>query len=273
MLPWALGQGLALPRGRGAGAAAAARRGGCAGAATRSGYRRRSRRSWRRCGGSRSRLTDEGFHDCALIGFAGAPFTVACYMVEGGGSRDFAATRTMAYAQPALFERLIALLTEATVSYLSAQIEAGAEAVMLFDSLGRHPVALAVPPACHRADAGYRQRAAAASSRGAGHWLSPARRSAGRRVCGGNAGGWHRAGHLDGPRPRRSRLIPARTALQGNLDPLALVAGGQALRRETAAILTALKGRADACSTSAMASCRRRRPSTSPRWLEQVRAA
>ena len=55
-------------------------------------------------------------------------------MVEGGGSRDFAATRTMAYAQPELFERLIALLTEATVSYLSAQIEAGAEAVMLFDS-------------------------------------------------------------------------------------------------------------------------------------------
>ena len=72
----------------------------------------------------RSRLADEGFADCALIGFAGAPFTVACYMVEGGGSRDFAATRTMAYAEPGLFERLIALLIEATVSYLSAQIEA-----------------------------------------------------------------------------------------------------------------------------------------------------
>ena len=82
----------------------------------------------------RSGLADEGFTDCALIGFAGAPFTVACYMVEGGGSRDFAATRTMAFAQPGLFEQLIALLAEATVSYLSAQIDAGAEAVMLFDS-------------------------------------------------------------------------------------------------------------------------------------------
>ena len=72
----------------------------------------------------RSGLADEGFTDCALIGFAGAPFTVACYMVEGGGSRDFAATRTMAFAQPGLFEQLIALLAEATVSYLSAQIDA-----------------------------------------------------------------------------------------------------------------------------------------------------
>ncbi len=83
---------------------------------------------------ARAGLADEGFADCALIGFAGAPFTVACYIVEGGGSRDFAATRTMAYTQPALFERLIALLTEATVIYLTGQIEAGAEAVMLFDS-------------------------------------------------------------------------------------------------------------------------------------------
>lgn len=83
---------------------------------------------------ARSSLAAEGFADCALIGFAGAPFTVACYMVEGGGSRDFATTRTMAYAQPALFERLIALLTETTASYLSAQIDAGAESVMLFDS-------------------------------------------------------------------------------------------------------------------------------------------
>ena len=69
-----------------------------------------------------------------LIGFAGAPFTVACYMVEGGGSKDFAAHAAMAYAQPELFDRLIALLTEATIEYLAAQVEAGAEALMLFDS-------------------------------------------------------------------------------------------------------------------------------------------
>ena len=110
----------------------------------------------------RSGLTKEGFADCALIGFAGAPFTVACYMVEGGGSRDFAATRTMAYAQPELFDRLIRLLTEATVSYLAAQIDAGAEVVMLFDTLGWPPVARAVPPARHQAGTDDRGRAAAA---------------------------------------------------------------------------------------------------------------
>src|SRR5215469_5392581 len=76
----------------------------------------------------RAGLAAEGFDDCALIGFAGAPFTVACYMVEGGGSRDFAATRGMAYERPELFERLIGVLTDATVTYLAAQIEAGAEA-------------------------------------------------------------------------------------------------------------------------------------------------
>ena len=78
----------------------------------------------------RSRLDDR----TALIGFAGAPFTVACYMVEGGGSKDFAAVRRMAYEDPGLFGWLMSVLTEATIDYLAAQIEAGAEAVMLFDS-------------------------------------------------------------------------------------------------------------------------------------------
>ncbi|HEY4253429.1 MAG TPA: uroporphyrinogen decarboxylase family protein, partial [Roseomonas sp.] len=70
----------------------------------------------------------------ALIGFAGGAFTVACYMVEGHGSKDYAAARTMAYADPALFGRLIRILVEATAEYLIAQADAGAEALMLFDS-------------------------------------------------------------------------------------------------------------------------------------------
>ena len=82
----------------------------------------------------RAGLRDEGFDATTLIGFAGAPFTVACYMVEGGGSRDFANTRAMAYRDPALFARLIDVLTQASIEYLSAQAEAGAEALMLFDS-------------------------------------------------------------------------------------------------------------------------------------------
>src|SRR5438132_8795130 len=70
----------------------------------------------------------------ALIGFAGAPWTVATYMVEGGSSRDFRLTKSWAYRDPSGFAALIDLLTEATIIYLSAQITAGAEVVQLFDS-------------------------------------------------------------------------------------------------------------------------------------------
>lgn len=70
----------------------------------------------------------------ALIGFAGAPWTVASYMVEGSGSKEFTEVKRMAYGEPALFQRLIDLLTKATGDYLIAQIDAGAEAVQIFDS-------------------------------------------------------------------------------------------------------------------------------------------
>jgi uroporphyrinogen decarboxylase len=72
--------------------------------------------------------------ETALIGFAGAPWTVATYMIEGGSSREFAVARRMAWVRPDLFGRLIDLLVETTIDYLSMQIEAGAEAVQLFDS-------------------------------------------------------------------------------------------------------------------------------------------
>lgn len=72
--------------------------------------------------------------ETALIGFAGAPWTVACYMVEGGGSRDFATVKAFAYRDPEGFGALIDLLVDATAMHLSAQIRAGAEAVQIFDS-------------------------------------------------------------------------------------------------------------------------------------------
>lgn len=72
--------------------------------------------------------------EVALIGFAGAPWTVATYMVEGGTSRDFATVKALAYGDPMTFGRLIDRLVEATASYLIAQIDAGAEALQLFDS-------------------------------------------------------------------------------------------------------------------------------------------
>ena len=187
-------------------------------------------------------LADEGFADSALIGFAGAPFTVACYMVEGGGSRDFAATRTMAYAQPALFERLIALLTEATVSYLSAQIDAGAEAVMLFDTW-----AGILPPTQFRRHVIAPAQAIVSALRQR-HPTVPVIGFP--RLAGLLLGDYATATQVDGIGLDTSmdlglaaRVIPTRTAIQGNLDPLALVAGGQVLRHETAAILSVSRGR------------------------------
>ncbi len=70
----------------------------------------------------------------ALIGFAGSPWTVATYMVEGGGSKDYQATRTWAYADPEAFGRLIDLLVDATSAYLVEQVRNGAEIIQLFDT-------------------------------------------------------------------------------------------------------------------------------------------
>ena len=80
------------------------------------------------------RLVRAGVGEATLIGFAGSPFTVACYMVEGQGTKEFAHVRRMAYSQPGLFAQLMDTVTDATIEYLSAQIDAGAEVVMLFDS-------------------------------------------------------------------------------------------------------------------------------------------
>ena len=71
-----------------------------------------------------------------LIGFAGSPWTLACYMVEGAGSDDYRLVKTMLYARPDLLHRILAVNAEAVAQYLNAQIEAGAQAVMIFDSWG-----------------------------------------------------------------------------------------------------------------------------------------
>jgi uroporphyrinogen decarboxylase len=71
---------------------------------------------------------------CTLIGFAGSPWTVATYMVEGRGSKDYVETKKWAYSDPEGFDQLIDLLVQATIEYLLKQIEAGAEVVQLFDT-------------------------------------------------------------------------------------------------------------------------------------------
>jgi uroporphyrinogen decarboxylase len=189
----------------------------------------------------RSMLTKEGFGDTALIGFAGAPFTVACYMVEGGGSRDFAAVRGMAYRQPALFRRLMDTLTDATITYLSAQVEAGAEVLMLFDSwagvmsAAQFRAHVIVPTA--RIVAALRQR----------HPTVPVigfPRLAGLMVGAYATTGVSGIGIDTGSDiATAAAMLPTHVAVQGNLDPLALVAGGEAMRAETAGILDAMRGR------------------------------
>jgi len=178
----------------------------------------------------------------ALIGFAGSPFTVACYMVEGGGSRDFSATRHMAYAQPEVFDRLIAILVQATTDYLSAQIAAGADAVMLFDSWAGvlSPTQfqrLVIAPTAAIV-AALRQKFPDVKIIG-----FP-------RLAGMLLGAYASGTGVDGvgmdtatsPSIAAAQL-PTHTALQGNLDPMALLAGGAALRRETGIILDAMRYR------------------------------
>jgi len=177
-----------------------------------------------------------------LIGFAGSPFTVACYMVEGGGSKDFARIRGMAHGEPELLSRLIDVLVDSTIEYLSAQITAGADAVMLFDSwagvlsprlFARH----VIEPTRRIVDA---LRA-----------LHPGTPIIGfPRLAGVLVGAYAaqtavNAVALDtgAELSMATGLVPATTATQGNLDPLSLVAGGEALAAETRSVLAGVKGR------------------------------
>jgi uroporphyrinogen decarboxylase len=189
----------------------------------------------------RAGLVAEGHGDTTLIGFAGGPFTVACYMVEGGGSRDFAAIREMAYMAPDLLERLITLLADATVAYLSAQVENGAETVMLFDSWGG-----ILPPAQFRTlvIAPTRTIVGALKARYAGLRVIGFPRLAGTMLgeyvtTGVDAVGVDTATNL----LVAVGQLPGRVAVQGNLDPLAVLAGGAALRSEAQGILHTMRGR------------------------------
>src|SRR5271166_343894 len=189
----------------------------------------------------RAGLVAEGFDDTTLIGFAGAPFTVACYMIEGGGSKDFATVRGMAYAQPALFRRLMDTLTDATIDYLTAQVIAGAEALMLFDSwAGVLSASL------------FREHVIAPATRivAALRARHPKIRLIGFPRLAGVLVGEYAATGVDGVGidtgsdiGMAAAMLPARVAVQGNLDPLAVVAGGAAMKAEAAGILAAVRGR------------------------------
>jgi uroporphyrinogen decarboxylase len=174
-----------------------------------------------------------------LIGFCGAPWTVATYMVEGGGSKDQAKARLLAYSDTATFERLIDLLVDVSAGYLVQQVRAGAQALQIFDSWAGSLSEEGFDRWCiaptRRLVERVKQEAPGTPligfPRGAGLL---AKRYA--RETGVDAIGCDTGQPLAFIKDRLQALVP----VQGNLDPVLLVAGGAALDRRVQAILAAL---------------------------------
>ena len=185
---------------------------------------------------TRASLPDE----TALIGFAGAPWTVATYMVEGGASRDYRHVKGFAYRDPNGFAALIEMITAATVDYLAAQIEAGVEVVQLFDSwAGVLPepefLSWVIEPT-QRIVKALKQRFPTLPiigfPRGAGLFYQRYVAETGIDAIG-----------LDTSVPLRfARDLQGAVAVQGNLDPVLLMVGGPALTKAVSDIRTALGG-------------------------------
>lgn len=180
--------------------------------------------------------------DAALIGFSGGAFTMACYMVEGHGSREFPETRGLAYRDPALFGMLIDTLVEANLVYLRGQADAGAEALMLFDSWA------GLLPAGEFARWVIEPTARIAAGLRATHPGIPVigfPRLAGVKLGAYAAGSGVSAVALDTAMDPllAAAMVPDGMALQGNLDPLAVVAGGAALEAGVDRLLAAMRGR------------------------------
>jgi len=180
--------------------------------------------------------------ETALIGFCGAPWTVASYMIAGRGTPDQAPARLFAYRRPDLFAVLVDRLADASADYLARQVEAGAEAVQIFDSwAGVLPAAelerWCVAPLKRlvaRLQAQAPEVPIIAFPRGAGVHLG---RFAG--VEGLAAIGLDTAADP----AAAAAVLPQRLALQGNLDPLALLAGGAALDDAVETALAAFAAR------------------------------
>ena len=172
-----------------------------------------------------------------LIGFSGSPFTLACYMIEGGASDDFRRVKTMLYDRPDLLHHVLEVTTQSVIGYLNAQIESGAQAVMIFDTWGG---ALS-----HRAyrefSLTYLQRIIAGLikdhdgervpnivfTKGGGLWLEDI------AAIGCDAVGLDWTSSLAESR----RRVADRVSLQGNLDPITLFASPEAIATEARRVL------------------------------------
>jgi uroporphyrinogen decarboxylase len=167
-----------------------------------------------------------------LIGFSGSPFTLACYMIEGGGSDDFRLTKTMMFQRPDLLHSILEKNTESVIAYLNAQIDAGAQAVMLFDTWGgalSHSAYQTFSLAyAKRVMAGLkREREGRAVPRvfftkGGGLWLESM------AEMGADALGLDWTVNLAAAKKR----VGHKVALQGNLDPLTLFAPPAVIEQE-----------------------------------------
>ncbi len=177
-----------------------------------------------------------------LLGFAGSPWTVATYMVAGEGSRDQHETRAMAYRDPGAFQAIVDAITDVTFDYLAGQIAAGAEAVQLFDSWAGS----LAPAEFERWVIAPNARIVAALKRrfpavpvigfpkGAGEKLPAYARETGVDAVGIDE-------TID---PLwAARELPAGLPVQGNLDPLLLLAGGAELDKQASRVLDAFAGR------------------------------
>jgi len=174
-----------------------------------------------------------------LIGFSGSPWTLACYMVEGGGSKEFHTIKKMLYNRPDLMHHILATNATAVAQYLNAQIDAGAQAVMIFDSWGG---ALA-DGAYQEFSMRYMQQVVAQLKRerdgvkipaivftkGGGQWIE--------EIAGIGADAVGLDWTVDLTRARA--LVGGKVGLQGNLDPAILFASPDQIRAEVAKVLKA----------------------------------
>ena len=173
-----------------------------------------------------------------LIGFSGSPWTLACYMIEGRGSGSFARAKALMLDRPEAMHRLLSVLSEAVRAYLAAQIAAGADAVMVFDTWG----GLLSPRHFREFSLRYLAEIAAGLARGGEGARTPlilfskgARDLEGLAATGCEALGLDWGEDLGQARAR----VGAQVALQGNLDPAVLYGGAEAIRTEVAATLSA----------------------------------
>ncbi|WP_374509154.1 uroporphyrinogen decarboxylase [Niveibacterium sp.] len=174
-----------------------------------------------------------------LIGFSGSPFTLACYMVEGSGSSDYRHLKGMLYARPDLLHHILGITADAVTQYLNAQIEAGAQAVQIFDTWG----GTLTPHAYREFSLAYMQRVIAGLKRehdgekvpvivftkGGGQWLEDI------AAIGCDAVGLDWTTDIAQARAR----VGDKVALQGNLDPSALFGSPESVSAEARRVLDA----------------------------------